>query len=108
MSRLRTMLRQMSDLGHRVTQTLFSSCDHVSELSSKRLDGNLSARGRIRRRVHLSVCAFCRRYARQLRFIRNQTRQLGNDFEEKAPEKLTAESKARMTGALEKEIRKNS
>jgi hypothetical protein len=46
------------------------SCKDASRLMSKREDAALSAWQRLLLRLHLSVCAACRRFERQVRFLR--------------------------------------
>jgi hypothetical protein len=46
------------------------SCKDASRLVSKREDAALSAWQRLLLRLHLSVCAACRRFERQVRFLR--------------------------------------
>jgi anti-sigma factor RsiW len=56
------MLRKA--LGHII------SCKDASRLMSRREDGALSAWQRLVLRLHLSVCAACARFERQIRFLR--------------------------------------
>jgi anti-sigma factor RsiW len=42
-------------------------CRDVAELMSDHVDGALSRRQRLSVRLHLAMCSFCRRYARQMR-----------------------------------------
>jgi hypothetical protein len=46
------------------------SCKDASRLMSKREDSALSAWQRLLLRLHLSVCTACRRFERQVRFLR--------------------------------------
>ncbi len=56
------MLRRA--LGHII------SCREASRLLSRREDGALPAWQRLFLRLHLSVCAACARFERQIRFLR--------------------------------------
>ena len=47
------------------------SCKDASRLVSKREDATLSAWQRLLLRLHLSVCAACTHFERQIRFLRN-------------------------------------
>jgi hypothetical protein len=46
------------------------SCKDASRLVSRREDGRLSLWQRVTLRLHLSVCAACTRFERQIRFLR--------------------------------------
>ena len=46
------------------------SCKDASRLVSRREDGRLSFWQRTTLRLHLSVCAACTRFERQIRFLR--------------------------------------
>ena len=47
------------------------SCKDASRLVSKREDAALSAWQRLLLRLHLSVCAACARFERQVHFLRS-------------------------------------
>lgn len=53
------------------------SCRHTSLLLSQREERPLSRRERLALRLHLLICVYCRRYARQLRRLRRMLRHLG-------------------------------
>jgi hypothetical protein len=55
-------------LGHMI------SCKDASRLVSRQQDAHLSLWQRITLRLHLSVCAACTRFERQLRFLRTAMR----------------------------------
>lgn len=57
-------------LGHLI------SCREVSRLVSLAEDTRLTGWQRVRVRLHLSVCAACARFERQLRFLRTAMRSL--------------------------------
>lgn len=46
------------------------SCERASSLSSERLDRSLTVRERLALGFHLAMCTLCRRFARQLAFMR--------------------------------------
>lgn len=76
------------------------SCKQTAELLSESCDRRLSARERMRLRMHLFACRRCSRYAAQLRFI-----QLACSKVEKqsavAAIKLTETARERLRRALE-------
>ena len=49
-------------------------CRDVTRLVSRAQDAPLPWRQRVRVRLHLSVCAACSRFERQLRFLREAAR----------------------------------
>ena len=51
------------------------SCKDASRLVSQREEGPLSAWQRLVLRLHLSVCAACSRFEKQIAFLRNAMRQ---------------------------------
>ena len=55
------------------------SCKKVSELASESIDRRLSLGERLRMGLHLTLCGFCRRYRRQIRFLHRAASQLGSD-----------------------------
>ncbi len=59
------------------------NCREASQLTSESLDHPLSWSKRFALRFHLSMCKYCKRYARQVRFI-HQIVDLGRDELEEA------------------------
>ncbi|MEO8304404.1 MAG: anti-sigma factor [Betaproteobacteria bacterium] len=53
------------------------SCKDAARLVSHREDAALSFWQRLTLRLHLSVCAACTRFERQLRFLRTAMRKYG-------------------------------
>ena len=51
------------------------SCKDASRLVSQREDAPLSAWQRLALRLHLSVCAACTRFEKQITFLRDAMRQ---------------------------------
>lgn len=49
-------------------------CDAMCRLASRSLDEPLPWSTRMRVRLHFLVCVYCRRYARQLRTLRDRAR----------------------------------
>lgn len=61
-------------LSSRVFHRLFLSCRQASELASQAQDVPLGRGQRLRLAVHLAACDACRRFARQLEFLRQSMR----------------------------------
>lgn len=75
------------------------SCKHAAALSSERLDRTLTVRERFALGMHLFVCRFCKKYARQLDFLRQASRRF--DAHDPGNDRLTDEAKKRMQQRLE-------
>ncbi len=56
---------------------LTPSCRDVARLQSRSLDESLPFRVRLGYKCHLCFCVWCRRYGRQLRFLRDALRRDG-------------------------------
>jgi|JI10StandDraft_1071094.scaffolds.fasta_scaffold1802655_2 hypothetical protein len=53
------------------------TCRDISALVSRAMDARLTVRERWRVRLHLVICAACRRFAGQVELLRRGARQLG-------------------------------
>ena len=84
MSRLDRMLKSFT----KVAAALSPNCKQASRLQSEALDHSLPLCKRIGLRIHLLLCHWCRRYGKQIRFLREAVRQRPEAFEEPAAEKL--------------------
>ncbi|GAB4183764.1 MAG: hypothetical protein Kow00108_21060 [Calditrichia bacterium] len=58
------------------------SCDRITLLVDKSLDEQLSTSERFRVKIHLMGCRFCRRYEKQVRFVKRAIL----EFDEKSPQ----------------------
>jgi hypothetical protein len=70
------------------TRDLAPSCRDATRLHSRALDESLPLRIRIGLKCHLLLCFSCRRYARQLSFIRQALRRDGDRLAEWPPTTL--------------------
>ncbi len=52
----------------------FPPCKEVTRLMSESLDRDLSGPERLKLRMHFLMCVLCRRFARQVRFVRDALR----------------------------------
>jgi len=80
------------------------SCRKASRLLSDSLDRELTRREKLALRFHLFICKFCRRAAKQFRFIQEigaRLRQLREDA--LGRERLTSEAKERILEKLSAE-----
>lgn len=75
------------------------TCKDASHLISERLERPLGAREHWGLRLHLWLCANCRRFERQMALLRQALRQLGQRAEAEAAD-LTPEARERIRLAL--------
>lgn len=71
-------------------------------LLSQSLDGPLPLIQRVRMRAHLFVCSLCRRYRRQLYFLRRAARQWVDHVDATADTALPEEARRRLRARLER------
>ena len=79
---------------------LSPNCKEASRLQSEALDRPLPLRRRVGLRIHLALCKWCRRYGRQIAFLRAAARGPGGDPAEPEPRKLTPEARERIRRSL--------
>jgi hypothetical protein len=82
---------------------LTPSCKEVTRLLSQGMDRPLPLRTRVALRLHFTVCDYCRRYAKQLRFLRQVSRVLPQRGVGRSPVTLPEAAKARLRQALHAE-----
>lgn len=82
---------------------LSPSCKQASRLQSEALDHRLPILQRVGFRIHLYLCKWCRRYGKQLGFLRNAARYSSDQFVESSPQKLPAAARERMKQRLRAE-----
>jgi hypothetical protein len=79
------------------------SCKDVTKLVSESMDHTLPLGKRIGVRLHLIICKFCTRYARQLLLIRETARRLAATMEapgEPFRETLSVEARERIRESI--------
>ncbi len=76
------------------------NCKEISRLASERFDRELGLLERMRFRMHVLMCHHCRRYARQLAFLRRAIRRLAAARATRGP-RLSAEARARIARRLD-------
>ena len=89
---VKTLVRGVADLS--------AGCKTASRLQSEALDHKLPFRQRFGLRVHLLLCKWCRRYGKQITFLRNAARQHPDEVAEPVPQKLSAEARERIKQRL--------
>jgi hypothetical protein len=83
--------------------TFLPSCRDASRLQSEALDKKLSVPRRIGLFLHLLICKWCRRYGRQIRFLREAAQEHPEHLAEAVPQRLSAEARERIKRRLETE-----
>ncbi len=74
------------------------SCKHAATAINESLDDRLSLRKRMVVRLHLMMCSQCRRFKRQMLFLRRATQLFARLPEQESPTKigLSTETKIRL------------
>ena len=88
--------RQVDRAYQRGFNKLLFSCRHMSELTSQSLERPLSRREKVTRRLHMLLCAWCRRYDRQIRFLHRNFTTFASQFPERGEESLSQEARQRI------------
>lgn len=76
------------------------TCPEVTRILSLGMDKELSILMRIKLRVHYLMCSFCERYAKQLKYMREVSRQFPEKIGEVSTGTLSAEARERMKTAM--------
>jgi hypothetical protein len=79
-------------------RTLSPDCREASRLQSEALDHSLSAPRRAGLRMHLLLCRWCRRYGKQVRFLRQAVREHPDEVNE--GQTLSPEARERLKQSL--------
>jgi hypothetical protein len=75
---------------------LSPSCKSASRLQSEALDHKLSLRQRLGLRIHLVLCEWCRRYGKQIAFVRDAAHSHPDEVAKSMPQQLSDESRERI------------
>ena len=89
---VKTVVRGLADLS--------PGCKTATRLQSEALDRKLPLRQRFGLRVHLLLCKWCRRYGKQITFLRNAAREHPDEMAEPVPQKLSAQARERIKQRL--------
>lgn len=79
---------------------LTPDCPAIAQLASAGLDRRLTVVERIRIRMHFLICRWCRRYTRQLRFMRSAARRMADEGANPSAHALPPEVRARFKERL--------
>jgi hypothetical protein len=89
---VKTLIRGLADLS--------PDCRTATRLQSEALDHRLPFRQRFGLRVHLLLCKWCRRYGKQINFLRNAAHEHPDEMAEPVPQKLSGEARERIKRKL--------
>lgn len=76
------------------------TCPEVVRILSLGMDKRLSLMMRTKLRIHYLMCSFCQRYMKQLKYIREVSREFPNKIGDVSDASLTADAKERMKAAM--------
>src|ERR1700757_2720869 len=76
------------------------TCPEVVRILSLGMDKQLSLMMRMKLRIHYLMCSFCERYMKQLKYIRQVSREFPDKIGELSDAKLSNEAKQRLKAAL--------
>jgi hypothetical protein len=76
------------------------SCKAATRLQSEAIDHRLTLRQRLGLRIHLVLCKWCRRYAKQITFLHDATHKHPDEMVKCAPQELSAEARERIRRKL--------
>ncbi|HEY6169972.1 MAG TPA: hypothetical protein VI454_18175 [Verrucomicrobiae bacterium] len=80
---------------------LSPSCKAATRLQSEALDRKLPLRQRFGLRLHLMLCKWCRRYGKQIAFLREAAHEHPDELAEPVPQKLSNEARERIKQRLQ-------
>lgn len=79
---------------------LSPDCREATRAQSQAIDHHLPPAKRLGVWLHLSVCKWCRRYGKQIRFLRAASITNHEEFKESPPQKLSSEARERIKRRL--------
>src|SRR6266699_2433417 len=89
---VKTLVRGIADLS--------PGCKAAARLQSEALDRKLPLRQRFGLRVHLLLCKWCRRYGKQVTFLRNAAHGHPDEMAEPVSQRLSDEARERIRQKL--------
>jgi predicted anti-sigma-YlaC factor YlaD len=76
------------------------TCEQATRVASARLDGPIPLAQRLRLAIHLAICRWCRRYARQIAFLRRVAAAASEAPAADTAPRLPEDARARIKAAL--------
>ncbi len=84
----------------KIFDDLSPNCQQAARLQSAALDHKLTWRQRFGLHVHLLLCKWCRRYGKQIKFLRRAAHDHPEELATPASQKLTSEARERIKEKL--------
>lgn len=81
-------------------RTISPNCQEASRLQSELLDHTMSPWQRFGLRLHLILCKWCRRYGKQIRFLRTAAYEHPDHLVEASSKSLSTEARERIKRSL--------
>ena len=94
-------MKRITDAFKTCLCTLAPNCREAARLQSEALDEKLTFSKRFGLSLHLLICKWCRRYGRQVRFLREAAHEHPDQLVEAMPQKLSSEARERIKKRLE-------
>jgi hypothetical protein len=88
----KALLQRLGDLS--------PDCKAATRLQSEALDHRLTFRQRVGLRLHLLLCKWCRRYGKQITFVRNASQAHPDEVAAAVPDRLSDEARERIRQKL--------
>jgi len=79
------------------------NCAEMSRFASQSFEGTIPIPIRFRMWLHYFICGWCKRYARQLIFLRAAAPRLNKHVDQSIPRGLSAEARGRILQRLQSE-----
>lgn len=95
-----TFLKRMARAMMTGLGSLSPNCREASRLQSDGMDRALPALEVIGLRIHLLLCGWCRRYGKQIRFLRRAAHEHPEEVAQAASESLSPEARERIRRSL--------
>ena len=73
------------------------TCAEMSRLTSRSLEQPLTVKTRLKMRLHFVICAWCRRYFKQINLLHHAAPRLGLELGELPGRGMSVEAKQRIT-----------
>src|SRR5438034_11257130 len=97
------VMKRLADALKTGFRALVPNCREASRLQSIALDQPLSLPKRFGLRLHLLVCKWCRRYGKQIRFLRHAAHEHSENLTEATAHTLSPEARDRLKRSLSDE-----
>ena len=79
---------------------LLPNCRDAARLQSEAMDARLSVTKRLGLALHLLICKWCRRYGKQIRFLRDAAHDHPENLTNAVPQTLSPEARERIRQRL--------